>query len=195
MNIDINILYETIQCAKADIKESFLYFLEAVVFFVICNLMFQLYNQVNSSSRRLYQSHYPHINRRVFLSLLVSYGFFLFMMTIGSRPAGSRDDLSLHLFQTLHLNSPQSIAYFIENILLFVPLGFALSGCFHKMKNVFLCIFTGLIVSATIEAIQYLTKRGYCQIDDVVTNTCGTFIGYLFFLAYNAIHKKLKRHH
>lgn len=57
----------------------------------------------------------------------------------------------------------------IKNIALFVPLGFIIGG----RKGVFI----GFILSCGIEATQYFTRLGYCELDDVLNNTIGTVIG------------------
>ena len=44
------------------------------------------------------------------------------------------------------------------------------------------------MISIGIEMAQYITGRGYSQLDDIVTNTAGAVIGYLlFFIAAKII--------
>lgn len=57
----------------------------------------------------------------------------------------------------------------IKNIALFIPLGFIISG----RKGVAI----GFILSCGIEATQYFTRLGYCEMDDVLNNTIGALIG------------------
>lgn len=67
----------------------------------------------------------------------------------------------------------------VLNILLFMPLGGLLPHvhpCFQKSLRT---VLAGLIFSCSIEAMQYLTKLGLSEIDDVINNTLGTLIGYL----------------
>ena len=61
----------------------------------------------------------------------------------------------------------------IQNILLFVPLGFLIGG---KRG-----IIAGLLLSIGIELTQYIAVLGYCELDDVLNNTIGTAIGSLLF--------------
>ena len=56
-----------------------------------------------------------------------------------------------------------------KNIALFVPLGFIIGG----RKGV----ITGFLFSCGIELVQYFTRLGYCELDDVLNNTFGTIIG------------------
>lgn len=55
------------------------------------------------------------------------------------------------------------------NILLFIPLGFLIGG----WKG----LIAGFILSVTIEIVQYISRLGYCELDDIFNNTIGTGIG------------------
>ena len=61
----------------------------------------------------------------------------------------------------------------IQNILLFIPLGFLIGG---KRG-----IIAGVLLSIGIELTQYIAVLGYCELDDVLNNTIGTAIGSLLF--------------
>lgn len=63
------------------------------------------------------------------------------------------------------------------NILLFVPFGFFLPTLWSEFRNKKRVILTGLITTFAIEISQILTLRT-TDINDVVTNTLGTIIGY-----------------
>ena len=70
-------------------------------------------------------------------------------------------------------------AMFIENIIMFILFGVFLPLLFKKFRNIFLCVLTGFICSCSIEVIQHITQTGYLQVDDVMTNTAGTLIGWM----------------
>ena len=57
----------------------------------------------------------------------------------------------------------------IQNILLFIPLGFLIGG---KRG-----IIAGVLLSIGIESIQFIYRLGYCELDDVLNNTIGTVLG------------------
>ena len=61
----------------------------------------------------------------------------------------------------------------IQNILLFIPLGFLIGG---KRG-----IIAGVLLSIGIELTQYIAVLGYCELDDVLNNTIGAAIGSLLF--------------
>lgn len=71
---------------------------------------------------------------------------------------------------------------FLLNIMLFVPLGFLcplISKHYQRVKNIFL---VGCGLSFTIEILQLFTLYRATDIDDLITNTVGTLIGYFCFL-------------
>lgn len=98
------------------------------------------------------------------------------MITFFSREPGSRSGIDWRLFETWG-GSPQSQAFVIENILLFLPLGGLLAVMGRAFRNMGVCILTGFLLSCGIELMQLVTGRGYCQLDDVVMNVIGTAIG------------------
>lgn len=109
---------------------------------------------------------------------LFSYALVLVQTAFYSREPGSRKGISLTLFETWG-NSIQAHAYFVENIIMFFPFGILMPVVFKRMRRVQDCVSAGFLCSCTIELAQLITQRGYCQLDDVVTNTIGTFIGWL----------------
>ena len=69
----------------------------------------------------------------------------------------------------------------IENILLFIPYGFISAWAFKWGRKLIPCAAFGFFSSVVIECVQYATKRGYFQIDDILTNLLGSVIGYFVF--------------
>ena len=62
----------------------------------------------------------------------------------------------------------------LANILLFIPLGFAL---FQNNRERWKIIIPFLI-SLTVETIQYYTRLGTFEVDDLICNTLGGLLGY-----------------
>ena len=69
-------------------------------------------------------------------------------------------------------------AMFIENIIMFIPFGVLLPIVFKQVRSGWKCVLIGFLCSCGIEITQHITQRGYLQLDDVVTNTVGMFIGW-----------------
>lgn len=70
----------------------------------------------------------------------------------------------------------------IANIFLFVPMGYFLPNLFYK-KNWKLrdIVFCGFLFSLMIEVSQLITGKGTFDFDDLINNTFGCFIGFLYF--------------
>ena len=122
------------------------------------------------------------IRSRVIWTLFLAYILVVFHTTFFSREAGSRKTVSLILFETwgrsFHMH-----AMFIENIIMFIPFGVFLPTLFERIRNWRLCVLTGFLCSCSIEISQYITQRGYMQLDDVVTNTVGALLGWAVWRA------------
>lgn len=68
----------------------------------------------------------------------------------------------------------------ICNVLMFMPFGF-LVPFFIKNKKLILVLLYGIIVSIIIEFVQWITKFGIVDVDDVILNIVGIVIGYGLF--------------
>ncbi|MBS2773164.1 VanZ family protein [Anoxybacillus rupiensis] len=79
------------------------------------------------------------------------------------------------LFKHQNVNNNIFIINIISNIFMFIPLGIvALLFIKNKLFN-YLQVF--LYTSLFIELIQFIFKRGIFDIDDIILNTIGGFIG------------------
>lgn len=119
----------------------------------------------------------------------VVYTVVLLNLTIFSREFGSRDGIDLKLFGTWG-RTVRSHSYFVENILLFIPFGVLFPWKIPLLQTGWCCVMAGFLCSVCLELIQLLTKRGFCQLDDVVTNTLGTGIGWFFFHIWHRMKHK-----
>lgn len=63
------------------------------------------------------------------------------------------------------------------NVLLFIPFGFFLPIVWEKFRNIKTVALMGLITTGFIEVSQIFTFRT-TDINDIITNTVGTIIGY-----------------
>ena len=109
--------------------------------------------------------------------LLLVYLLVLLQTALFSREPGSRYSLDLTLFETWG-RSAVSRAYFIENILMYLPFGILAPARFRKLERPWICVLTAFASSVLLEWIQLLTRRGYCQLDDVLTKTVGALAGW-----------------
>ena len=110
--------------------------------------------------------------------LIALYIFFILWVTLSSRePMTAR--IFRGLFWEIEMGYWNNI---IQNILLFVPLGFLIGG---KRG-----IIAGVLLSIGIELTQYIFRLGYCELDDVLNNTIGTATGSLLFKKFG---KRIER--
>ena len=65
----------------------------------------------------------------------------------------------------------------VNNILLFIPFGFALPLNFPRFEKLRYTILAAALLSLAVELIQGYTGLGLCEIDDVMGNTLGAGIG------------------
>ena len=114
------------------------------------------------------------------LILCVVYAAVLLKLAFFSREPGSRTGIDLIPFSTW-MGGPQAHAYFIENILMFFPFGILVPARFRRLRNPLFCVDAGFLASCFLELAQLVTQRGYCQLDDIATNTLGAGIGWLIW--------------
>lgn len=77
----------------------------------------------------------------------------------------------------------------IGNMLMFIPFGFLISY-FLKLEKPYSIIILSFITSVTIEVTQLLIGRVF-DIDDIILNVIGGFIGFLLFYILGKIEKHL----
>lgn len=73
-------------------------------------------------------------------------------------------------------------AFFINvfgNIIAFMPMGFFLSEVTGKKLNGIQILLLCFLFSLSVETVQLLTKLGCFDVDDMILNTLGGFLGYL----------------
>ena len=77
------------------------------------------------------------------------------------------------------------------NVAVFVPLGLFLPLLWPPMRKLWLFLPFVLGLIALIEAVQYATYLGVCDIDDLILNAAGCLMGWaLFMLARNIRQRK-----
>ena len=79
----------------------------------------------------------------------------------------------------------------IGNIVVFIPFGYFIAD-YIKSKNIFPALIISGIVSATVEFVQLNIGRSF-DIDDIILNILGGIIGYLLYIAFQAIKNHLPR--
>ena len=92
---------------------------------------------------------------------------------------------------------PELYREMLMNVFLFFPLGLTLSNAlprkWHRWGRIILTTLIGCALSAGIEYAQYRYALGMAEVDDVICNTLGAFLGAASLLAAHAIEKSRER--
>lgn len=107
----------------------------------------------------------------------------IFFMLLGStvlyRESIKVSDYHFKPFWSYHSKSSEVITILPEhimNVVVFIPVGL-LIGLLLKNGSLLKTTLFGFAFSCLIELLQFLFKRGTCEIDDVMNNTLGCYIG------------------
>ncbi len=129
----------------------------------------------------LLQPVYKRQNMAKFFMVLIFALYSMAVFSLVGIPAITtlRVDFKFNLIPLIDIfNSPvEYIKNTILNVLLFMPMGFLLPVIWKDYRSIRKTVFTGLAVSIMIELLQIFTFR-LTDIDDLITNTFGTFLGY-----------------
>ncbi|MFQ9927690.1 MAG: VanZ family protein [Anaerobutyricum soehngenii] len=148
-----------------DFRQPISYLLPAIIITMAGVLIYKIYKKEKA------RIHLSCVLLIIYVEILMQTAFF-------SRESGSRRQIDLDLFETWGYTAITH-AYFIENIIMFIPFGILAPIVFKQMRKVGICGLTGFMFSCGIEISQLITQRGYCQLDDVVTNTVGMLAGWV----------------
>ena len=98
---------------------------------------------------------------------------------------------------TAALQQPELYREMLMNVFLFFPLGLTLSNAlprkWHRWGRIILTTLISCILSTGIEYAQYCCALGMAEVDDVICNTLGAFIGTTSLLIAHAIEKSRER--
>lgn len=85
-------------------------------------------------------------------------------------------------WQLLHSNDGGLVrhAFFnlAGNVVMFIPLGFLLPRVFPRLRDFLKTVVFAALLIVTVEAIQYYTMLGSCDVDDLLLNLPGVILGY-----------------
>ena len=113
------------------------------------------------------------------IAVVIVIGAILYVTVLSRGERSVRTDLiPFSSFERAKTN-PEMYRSMLMNTFLFVPLGLSLPFVFGggTGKRILLTILVGLLLSASVEAVQYFAHLGMAETDDVICNTVGTAIG------------------
>ncbi len=126
--------------------------------------------------------------RKACIVFTIIYVIFIMCMTLLSRgPAKRLVNMDIGVtIKKVFGNNNSSRTEVLCNILMFIPLGAMIGSIKPKW------FWMIPVLSILIEAVQYFSKLGMCDIGDVVTNTIGGFIGLGIFKLATDIGKQIR---
>ena len=113
--------------------------------------------------------------------LLVEFVTIIYCSTVIFRRGGEVTRYDFHPFWSyaaIQQGREELLAENIMNVVVFVPIGLLLEIGFAKWSW-WKVIGIGCLLSVSIEAMQLVFKRGFCEVDDVMHNTLGCILGYI----------------
>lgn len=120
-----------------DFRQPISYLVPAIIITMAAALIYKIYKKEKA---RILPSCILLI---IYIEILLQTAFF-------SREPGSRKQIDLHLFGTWG-QTAIAHAYFIENIIMFIPFGILAPIVFKQMRNVSFCVLIGFLCSCGIE--------------------------------------------
>ena len=130
------------------------------------------------------------INFSLFLGSLT---FILFATILTRTPGDYKPILTPFATFTAALQQPELYREMLMNVFLFFPLGLTLSNAlpqkWHRWGRIALTTLVGCALSAGIEYAQHRYALGMAEVDDVICNTLGAFLGSTSLLIAPAIEK------
>ena len=72
----------------------------------------------------------------------------------------------------------------ILNVLLFIPFGILFPVLFRKTAALVFTVPAGFFASLCIETVQYITRLGTADVDDLINNTAGALLGLILYLVF-----------
>lgn len=111
----------------------------------------------------------------------------LFMLTLGCRNPSV--EYRAILTPNFRISSFSSLIDILENIVLFIPLGYFAVNWF-KSNAVRKSVVLGLVMTLIIELLQFVFKLGYFEVNDIIFNTLGAVLGVLLVMFIKLFKRK-----
>ncbi|MBB5174467.1 VanZ family protein [Texcoconibacillus texcoconensis] len=141
--------------------------------------------------------------RKFIMICFIVYVLFLFYITLfawnhgaslGDEGPGGRNynlvpGLSIYRIAVFSPTYIDPLIILLGNVLLFFPLGFFMTHLFKIKWPLLFVTILGFFVSLFIEVNQFLFTQRVANVDDLILNTLGAFLGALFALTCRFFNK------
>jgi glycopeptide antibiotics resistance protein len=132
------------------------------------------------------------ISYPTFIRLLSLYTFSLLILLFFRPGNQSYETYNLIPFSTIYFFLSGKVHFLISfynltaNVVLFIPYGiFLIMKGFKSSKSEY--IYLPLVAIAAVECLQYITRRGSLDIDDLILNFIGVLLGYLLYPVFRKV--------
>lgn len=138
----------------------------------------------------------------MFIVYLLSLAYFLFFAEATGRTFTERtyqyNLIPLHeirrfLVYRRQLGFAAVTLNLVGNVLAFVPFGMFLPLLVKRVRSFGKTLLLGFEFSLFVEIVQLFSKVGSFDVDDILLNTLGVFIGYVLFRLLYILHRHSKR--
>ncbi|PRB03861.1 teicoplanin resistance protein VanZ [Chryseobacterium sp. MYb7] len=124
--------------------------------------------------------------KKIYRILIVPYTLFLlYLMFLGMGRFQYEDNLITVEPILSTIKYIQGVRYWREtvtvvlgNIVMFIPFGF-LGWIFLKLRDLKPLLINFIAAITIVEALQYFTRMGIFEVDDIILNTFGMYLGWL----------------
>ncbi|MBO9691983.1 VanZ family protein [Chryseobacterium sp.] len=126
--------------------------------------------------------------KKIYKIIIIPYTLFLlYLMFLGMGRFQYEDNLITvePVFSTIKfIRGPNKaidiIKIVLGNIIMFIPFGF-LGWIIPGLKKLEPLIFGFISCIVIVEALQYFTRMGIFEVDDIILNTFGVYLGWVLF--------------
>lgn len=125
--------------------------------------------------------------------LLILYLIVMLYMTLLNRNPHSSRNAWFRIFATYQyfLTNAYLRREILNNIILFIPLGTIVARLWPRWRR----LIVPVMVSVAIELLQFITKRGFFETDDIISNSIGGIIGFSAAMLFLYAKSVLQRHY
>lgn len=88
--------------------------------------------------------------------------------------SGLLDDHRPHLVRLAVIN-------LFGNVFMFIPLGLFLPLLFATFRKLWKTLLISVLIITAVELLQLFTLLGSCDVDDLILNLLGCFLGYILY--------------
>lgn len=149
----------------------------------------------------------PSFNHEFWVGVFAFYIFLLFFLTVfrdgyflwqfkfyWHRPLSDINFIPfVETFKLLGAKSSLDFYYnLFGNIGWFIPMGIFIPLLGKRNRGFWHVVIIGALISVSIETLQFLLSTGVTDIDDVISNTIGTAIGFLLYFMCSIVKKRIK---